>query len=175
MSSHIGLVLTGGGARAAYQAGVLKGIGHVLKHHGKSWPFSVIAGMSAGAINSAMLAASPHDLPQTADDLCKIWSNLSHDQVINTSVSSLSRSGARWVRDLSLGGILGKSESTYLIDASPLRTLLSENISFESLRKNFETGKLRGLAISVTSYRTGTAVSFFDGSEQIAPWARSTR
>lgn len=173
MNKKIGLVLTGGGARAAYQAGVLKGIATFYKK--ASCPFTIISGISAGAINGAMLASGIDSFGACTDELSDVWNHLEPDSVMNTNVGALTKLGTRWLKDLSLGGLLGKSRSTFLLDANPLRTFLSKIFSLDSIYTHLDSGKLHGLAISATSYKTGTAISFFDGHKSIGPWMRTSR
>lgn len=176
MQKKIGLVLTGGGARAAYQAGVLKGIAEIIAPQSDdAFPFRIIAGVSAGAINSVVLAASTGSFSEAVARLCQLWSELDADQVIRADFATLSALGLRWLRDLSMGGLLGKSRSTHLLDTRPLRGFLAEHINFKSIRNNLRGGKLHGLAVSATNYLTGTTITFFEGAPEIQPWIRSTR
>jgi NTE family protein len=176
----IALVLTGGGARGAYQAGVLKGIGEILasnghfKDHGE-FPFSIISGVSAGAINAAFMAAQKKNFQTAAGDLCELWSKLRAKSVVKTDFLSLGMLGMRWVKDLSLGGVVGSGKVTHLLNSGPLRELVGNNVDFEQVRKNIDLGLLHGLCLTATSYRTGTAVSFFDGDPGIESWVRSSR
>src|SRR5262245_29908979 len=103
----LGLVLTAGGARGAYQAGVLKRIGEVAALRNRPSPFAVIAGASAGAINGAMLAATASDVSGSTHKLAELWADLSAGQVFHADPVSLGIGGARWLRDLSLGGLIG--------------------------------------------------------------------
>ncbi|MFZ9594879.1 MAG: patatin-like phospholipase family protein [Bdellovibrionia bacterium] len=172
---HYGLVLSGGGARAAYQAGVLKGLAQVLSSRGIKLSFSVISGVSAGAINSAYLASYATELRDASHELCELWSKLTIEQVVQTHWTTLGKIGVRWLRDLSLGGVLGNSRSTFLLDASPLYRLLESQIRFSEITKFIEKGVLKALAVSVLNYRTGTGISFFEGAAGLLPWVRSSR
>jgi len=177
MSKKIGLVLTGGGARAGYQAGVLKGIAEIIGPKADdAWPFHALVGTSAGAINSAFLASkSGGSFAAAATALDRLWSALTAEKVVRSDVFTLTALGMRWLRDLSLGGLLGNSRSTHLLDASPLREFLNQQIDFAAIKANLQNGALHGLAISATNYLTGTTVIFFDGSPSIKPWIRSSR
>ncbi len=177
MSKKIGLVLTGGGARAGYQAGVLRGIAEIIgPKSGDSWPFHALVGTSAGAINSAFLASkSGGSFVEATTALDRLWSVLTAEKVVRSDVLTLTTLGFRWLRDLSLGGLLGNSRSTHLLDASPLREFLSQQIDFSAIRANLQHGALHGLAISATNYLTGATVIFFDGAASIEPWTRSSR
>jgi NTE family protein len=177
MRKKVGLVLTGGGARAGYQAGVLKGIAEIINRRPDDpAPFYVLAGVSAGAINSAFLASrSAGGFLEATDSLCQLWSTLTAEQVIRSDFLTLSSLGIRWLRDLSLGGLLGNSRSTHLLDASPLQEFLARNIDFEAIKANLQSGALHSLAISATNYMTGTTVIFYDGAPEVEPWIRSSR
>ena len=168
-----GLVLTGGGARASYQAGVLQGISEIIPE--RSTPFQVITGVSAGAINGGFLAGTPLAYSEATRGLCDLWKSLEIDQVFKTGVGAFSRIGAKWIRDLSFGGMLGPSGSNHLLDASPLKKYLESKIQFQNIKANIASQKLRGVAVSATNYFTGTAVSFFDGDPEISEWVRSWR
>ncbi|MFO1428912.1 MAG: patatin-like phospholipase family protein [Candidatus Competibacteraceae bacterium] len=177
MHKRIGLVLTGGGARAGYQAGVLKGIAEIVGPKAdKVWPFQILVGTSAGAINSAFLAStSSGSFTEATTALDRLWSALTAEKVVRSDVLTLTALGLRWLRDLSLGGLLGNSRSTHLLDASPLWEFLSQQIDFTALKANLQKGALHGLAISATNYLTGSTVIFFDGAPAIEPWVRSSR
>lgn len=174
--TRVGLVLTGGGARAAYQAGVLRGIAEIIKPATSAhWPFPVLVGVSAGAINSAFLASRVDDFRATTEALCQLWGALRAEEVIRADFRSLSTLGLRWLRDLSLGGLFGSSRSTHLLDTAPLRGFLTRHLDFDAIKSHLEHGRLHGLAISATNYQTGTTVVFYDGAKQIQPWLRSAR
>jgi NTE family protein len=186
MATKYGLVLTGGGARAAYQAGALKGVTEILAARAVPLsqeggglkdvlPFPVIAGISAGAINAAFLAARAASFSGATAQLCGLWDALSIDQVLDTDVLALSRVGLRWIRDLSLGGLFGHSQSNHLLETTPLKHFIGSHINFKEIQNNIYSGILNGVALSVTNYRTGTAISFFDGEPGIQPWLRSSR
>jgi NTE family protein len=138
-------------------------------------PFRVMAGVSAGAINCAFLAGHAEDFGAAAERLREIWLGLTPDRVYRTDVRRLSVIGARWIRDLSAGGLFGRNRINFLLDASPLRDLLSEVVPVTRLSKHFDAGRLRGVAVTATSYASNMAVTFFDGHQDIEPWVRNTR
>lgn len=176
-STQHGLVFTGGGARAAYQVGVLKGLAELFSEHDqfRDFPFSIVTGESAGAINSTYLAASKTCFSDTASFLWESWENLKIENVFRTDIASLIKISSRWIKDLSLGGITGKSKVMSLLDPSPLKYFLGSRIDFDGIKANIRTGRLHGAAISATNFATGTAISFFDGHPSIEPWYRSLR
>src|ERR1041385_6410298 len=131
--TNIGLVLTGGGARAAYQAGALRAGGELAGRAPIPSPFRTIAGISAGSINAAYLAARARNFADATEAAWKLWAGLRSDHILKTGVVSLSRLGIGWVRDLSLGGAFQGSRSTYLLDTQPLRSLLAREIDFAAI------------------------------------------
>lgn len=178
MTSHspkTALVLTGGGARGAYQAGVLRGIAELLGPDAGSFPFSILTGVSAGAINASFLAAQPGAFDAGARALCELWATLQPKSVIKTDALTIGKLGARWFRDLTSGGSLGRERITHLLDSSPLRKFLGDKIDFEQIQRNIRTRGLRAVSCTATNYTTGTAMTFFDGEDDIAPWTRSAR
>lgn len=169
-----GLVLTGGGARAAYQAGVLKGIAELRKFD--RHPFEILTGVSAGAINGcALAAAADEDFSSVTDRIWDTWAGLQIDRVFRTDPVSLLGIGTRWIHDLSFGGVLGASRANHLLDTSPLREMLPKLIRFDRVAAQIAAKRVHGVAVSATNYMTGTAVTFFDGAPSIEPWHRSTR
>ena len=170
---HLGLVLPGGGARSAYQVGALRAIARMLR--GDSLPFDVVAGISAGAINSVALASGAEDFHATSEALARTWCSLSPERVYRTGALGLARIGTRWILDLSAGGLLGRSGINYLLDPSPLRELLEQTIPVGRMRRHIRSGLLRGVAVSATNYQNAVGVTFFEGDAGIKPWARATR
>ncbi|MFZ6184125.1 patatin-like phospholipase family protein [Nannocystis pusilla] len=168
-----GLVLTGGGARAAYQAGAIHALAELAGV--RELPFRVLAGVSAGAINAAFLAAHADDFPRAARMLRDFWHRLTPDHVYRTDMPRLAAIGSSWMRDLSLGGLLGASPTNFLLDTAPLRGLLAERLPLTRIGEHLSTGRLRGLAVTATNYLTGTAVTFFEADAEARPWVRSTR
>ncbi len=172
--SRIGLVLSGGGARGAYQAGVLSGIGEIIGHDYGDQPFPIITGISAGSINASYLASASVSFAQQVRMLLHMWSELVSDQVIKTTPMILGKLGLGWIKDLSTGGLLGQPQSTHLLDSSPLESFLRDRIDFDQLRRNIDSKVLDGVSVTSTSYATGTSVTFFD-SRDLASWSRSAR
>jgi NTE family protein len=174
----IGLVLSGGGARAAYQAGVLRGISEILNEKvpvSSKAPFHSISGISAGAINAAFIGCNAEDFERATSDAWRLWAGLKSASILDTGAFYLARLAFRWARDLSLGGLFRRSKSTHLLGTGPLEKLLATAFDFEALHRNLESGLLHGIAISATHYGNGSSVTFFDGSNEITPWSRSAR
>jgi len=171
--ANVGLVLSGGGARAAYQVGAVRALDEIVGS--KASPFNVLTGLSAGAINIAALAAEAHDFTGAIRHLTETWLSLTPETVYRSDVPRLASLGVRWIKDLTTGGVLGASRSNYLLDTEPLRELLSRKMDLSHLSRHFESGVLRGVAVSATNYLTGTTVTFFDGVPDVKPWVRHGR
>ncbi len=169
----LGLILTGGGARAAYQVGALRAIVEVVGD-GRN-PFPVITGVSAGAINGAALAARADDFSGGVRRLAATWLTLSPERVYRTDMLSVASIGGRWIRNLTSGGLVTLRQVNHLLDTTPLRELLTERIPLDTIPGHIAAGRLRALGVTATSYLTGTAVTFFDGPPGLNAWARSRR
>src|SRR5690349_3056971 len=124
----IGLVLTAGGARGAYQAGVLKRLGEIPAFADRPSPFPIVVGASAGAINGTMIAAGSSDFRTATRRLADLWADLRVHDVFRTDLLTLGMGAARWVRDLSLGGVLGGGGARALLDATPLEAFLARHL-----------------------------------------------
>jgi NTE family protein len=166
-------VLTGGGARAAYQAGALLALAEVLPSG--EVPFRTMCGVSAGALNASFLGAWRGDFRDAGHRLRDLWLELSPERVFRTDGARMIGIGTRWMRDLSAGGLFHRSRINYLLDATPLRDFLHERLPLADLRRNIASGALRGFAVTATSYATSAAVTFFDGAPEIEPWVRAAR
>ncbi|MDH5543235.1 MAG: patatin-like phospholipase family protein [Nitrospinota bacterium] len=171
--SKSGLVLVGGGARTAYQTGVIKAVSEMTDS--KEIPFKIITGVSAGAVNGAALAYGAYDFRKTSEWLWKLWSGLKIDMVIRSDGISLISLGVKLLMNLVLGGRLGLSEANYLMDTAPLRSLLEREVNFHTIKRNIQRGVIDALAISATNYRTGTNMTFFDSNLPFEDWERSQR
>jgi NTE family protein len=138
-------------------------------------PFDVVAGISAGAINGVAVATGAENFQGSMRRLAATWGALTPDRIYKTGALRLARIGSRWIRDLSAGGLVGKTGINYLLDSAPLRTLLRSALPVGRMRRHLRTGRLRGVAVSATNYHTGAGVTFYEGSRDIEPWIRSTR
>ncbi len=172
-SNTKGLVLTGGGARGAYQAGVIKGVAKILSKYEKQNPFRVLSGSSAGAINCTFLACGVESFEEVATSLCDMWAEITFSDIYKTNFTSLSRLVASWIRGLSFAGLGNKSAPNYLLDTSPLKELLQSKINFDNLKSFEDQGGL--LAINATHYKTGATITFFSDSDQKEVWNRNLR
>jgi NTE family protein len=169
----VGLVMAGGGARAAYQVGVLKAVAELLPA-GTSNPFPILSGTSAGAINAAALAAYALDFHDAVRRLNYIWRNFRVQRVFRADAAGVAASGARWLAALMLGG-LGKRNPQALLDRTPLAELLERYLPMQRIQGAIDAGALHAVSVTATGYSTGQSVSFFQGADTIAPWQRARR
>lgn len=174
-----GLILSGGGARAAYQVGVLAAIARMRREAGadEGNPFPVICGTSAGAINAAFLACNADRFDAAVEELQAVWGNFRVEQVYRSDVLGMIRSGARWVSLLSLGWLMAQKRlrPKSLLDNSPLSALLQERLDLDRLPALLAQGDLQALAITASSYSSGEHVTFYDSCHRVTPWVRNQR
>ncbi|MEK7345211.1 MAG: patatin-like phospholipase family protein [Pseudomonadota bacterium] len=179
MTQTTGLILSGGGARAAYQVGVLAGIARMRRAAGAAHgnPFPVISGTSAGAINAAFLACNADNFDAAMDDLVEVWRHFQVEQVYRSDVLGMVRSGARWLSLLSLGWLITQKRfrPKSLLDNNPLSELLQKRIDLARLPALLQAGHLRALAITASSYSTGEHMTFYDSCHSVDPWVRNQR
>ena len=168
----VGLVLTGGGARSAYQVGVLLALTELLPRARN--PFPVIIGTSAGAVASSVLAAEAHRWRRAVAGLESVWANFRTGQVFHVAPPHMLRSGTHWLLALLSGGLV-LSPPKALLDNSPLRQLLGTHVDCASIHRSIARGHLQGFALCATSYATGQSVAFFDGRDSIPEWTRAHR
>ena len=169
--SILALSLAGGGARAAYQVGVLRYIG-------KRRPrlaVPILTGVSAGAINAVFLASHTGDFRTRTEALGDKWCALTIDRVFRADFASMSRTALRWLLTLISGGRRIAPEARSLLDTSPLRRFLDACIDSRGIAANLESGALHALAVSVTAYDTGQTTTFVDGAPGTEMWERPLR
>jgi NTE family protein len=167
------LVLTGGGARAAYQVGVLSAIRELLPDPQQN-PFPILSGASAGAINAAVLACTANDFGAGVDNLRNTWANFHADHVYRADALGVAATGARWLSALTLGWVLRQNPRS-LLDNTPLRKLLEQHLDFSHIDRNIANGALHSISISCSGYASGHSVSFFQGHADVQPWVRMQR
>lgn len=175
-----GLILTGGGARAAYQVGVISAVARIRRELGIRGPnpFPVIAGTSAGAIIGSALACHADSFDEAVDALVRTWRGFSADQVYRSDVLGIAGSGARWLALFAVGWALGRwrrARPRSLLDNAPLQALLRDSLDFDRLPAMMQRGHLKGLAITASSYSSGDHVTFYEADHDIEPWTRSHR
>lgn len=176
-----GLLLTGGGARAAYQVGVLEAVADIRQacgagHHAN--PFQVITGTSAGAVNASALACGCDNFDATVRMIASTWKNFHAHEVYRADHLSMLRSGASWMTLLSLGWMLAKwrrIKPRSLLDNTPLGELLTKLVPLERLPYLIRKGHIQALAVTASSYSSGDHITFFEGDKRLMPWVRSQR
>ena len=175
MDNALGLVVTGGGARGAYQAGVLKRIGEIKRVQTHGNPFPIIGGASAGAINGSALAVGSDDFALATQVIARLWSELKPSDVFRCDLLSQTRTSLAWIVDLSFGGIVGGGNARSLLDATPLRRYLNKHLDCDRIQDNIKRGHVYALAISATNYNSGKSYLFIQGRKGHPMWNRSRR
>lgn len=166
------LILSGGGARASYQVGVLRALSDILPHLHN--PFPIICGTSAGAINAAAMAAHPGEFRHAVRDLCRTWRSLEMENVFKVGWRAQIGGALKVVASLLNDGV-GRDKPVALFDNSPLRELLQEVIPFDNIQNRVDSGDLKALSITALGYSSGESVSFFQGSPELRGWRRYRR
>ena len=169
--SRAGLVLTGGGARAAYQVGVVKAVRDILGNPVKN-PFPILVGTSAGAINAATLAAYSDNFTRAVGNLLESWENMHVDHVYKSDFPSILKSGGKWLAAMML---LSRRNPISLLDNSPLADMLARTLPFERIQENIDSGALYAVSVTASGYTSGQSVSFFQGGSGIEGWERNQR
>lgn len=175
-----GLILTGGGARAAYQVGVLQALADIRRHCNApdTNPFPVITGTSAGAINAAALAGDADDFERGVAKLVSIWQGFHAEQVYRADSIGVIRTGARWLTMMSIGWVIArwrKLKPRSLLDNTPLAGLLERMVRLERIPELIRDGHLKALAVSASSYTSGEHVTFYNAAQEVNGWVRSQR
>ncbi len=165
----VGLILTGGGARSAYQIGVLRALAQMLP--GARNPFPVIVGTSAGAVAASVLAAEAHAWRHAVAGLERVWGNFRTEQVFYVDVPHMVRAGLHWTLALLSSGLV-LSPPKAILDTAPLRALLGQEVDCGGIRRSIERGHLRACALCTTGYSSGQSVAYFSGRPQLAEWSR---
>lgn len=166
--------MSGGGARAAYQVGVVRAIYEIVGK--KNNLFDVISGNSAGAINATYLGASSENWDVATHNLSELWMRVKPQNIYDLRKRTISDIGLKLISGTVLGGMTPKGNSVnHLLDTSPLKAFAEREIEFPDIGKNISKKNLHGIALSTTNYNSGSSVVFYEGSEQIKDWARSDR
>jgi NTE family protein len=170
-TARAGLVLTGGGARAAYQVGVVKAVREILGSPKKN-PFPIVCGTSAGAINAATLAVFADDFSQAVSNLLEVWENMHCSRIYRTDAWNILKSGARWLAAMML---VSRTNPISLLDNAPLCEMLERNLPFERIQQNIDSGALYAVCVTASGYTSGQSVSFFQGGSGLEGWERNQR
>jgi NTE family protein len=169
----LAIVMTGGGARAAYQIGVLKAIAEMLPSDAPS-PFTIICGTSAGAINAASLAAKSDHFKNSVRRMHNVWSNFTSEQVFRIDAFGIIKTVSHLLLAMVLGGF-GKHSPIYILDRTPLRKLLEKFIDSSVYQRAIEKETLHALSVNATGYSSHQSVSFYHGHSSLKNWKRAQR
>lgn len=169
-----GLLLSGGGARAAYQVGVLKAISEICPEQEDN-PFHIISGTSAGSINAVALAAHEGSFKESIDRIHDVWANFEIHHVFRADILSLLNRILKWMAATLLPFNLGGKVPTSMLDNSPLRKLLDEYIDFDAITRRINSDSLSALSLNTSSYSTGKSVTFFQSNHKVEEWQRAYR
>ena len=169
----VALVMTGGGARAAYQVGVLRALCDVLPREVRN-PFPIICGTSAGAINAAVLAAEASDFRHGVRRLMTVWKNFHVHHVYRADPIGVISNSSRWIFNALTGGaVTGKPVS--LLDNSPLAALVDRYLDFSAIQRCIDDGDLAAFSVTCSGYTSGQSVTFYQGRQGLEPWRRARR
>ncbi len=171
----LGLVMGGGGARAAYQVGFLRYLARRFPH----LEVPIVTGSSAGGINAALLASHHGSFGQAVGELVSLWERLTVKEVFRVDAPSLSWIGMRWIVQLLSGGVGGAVRVQGLVDTTPLRNYLSEVLhavdgELTGIQYNLALGRLKAIALSTSSYTTGQSLTWIQGRD-LHDWTRPQR
>ena len=166
-------MLPGGGARAAYQVGVLRAVADLLPARSVN-PFPVVTGTSAGAVNATAIAVHADRFRVAVGNLERVWRNFQVGQVFCSDTPSMLRSVMHWMLAMMSGGWLLPPPKS-LFDNSPLRELLKQQFDFAGVRRSIAAGHLDALAISAAGYVSARSVSFYESKPGCDPWSRMRR
>ncbi|HXM82206.1 MAG TPA: patatin-like phospholipase family protein [Burkholderiales bacterium] len=166
-----GLVLTGGGARAAYQVGVVKAVRDILGNPVKN-PFPIVCGTSAGAINAATLAVFADNFSRAVGNLIEVWEHMRCEHIYRTDAWHILGSGARWLAAMML---ISRHHPISLLDNEPLAQMLEKNLDFQKIQTHIDSGALYAVCVTASGYTTGQSVSFFQGGSGLEGWERNQR
>jgi NTE family protein len=168
-----GLIMTGGGARAAYQVGVLRALSELLPREVRN-PFSIICGTSAGAINAAVLAADAGNFRRAVRRLMTVWKNFHVHQVYRADPLGAARNSLHWIFTVLTGGAFARRPVS-LLDNSPLVELVKRDLDFSAIERCIERGDLDAFSVTCSGYTSGQSVTFFQGRPDLQSWKRARR
>ncbi len=168
-----GLVLPGGGARNAYQVGVLRAVADILPPENDN-PFPVITGTSSGALNATLLATTAGEYRNGVERMTGIWENFESSKVFYSDPASALRSAARWGLTMLSGGYIGSNPRSVL-NNQPLREFMESHFRLARIQQAIDRGDLRALGITSSGYDTGMSTCYFQGEESVQPWRRARR
>lgn len=167
------LVLTGGGARAAYQVGVLLAVAK-LSNNRRQNPFPILCGTSAGAINATSIACLADNFGKAVSVLASFWRNMHAGDIYRADPLGIGISGAHWLTTMTMGWLI-RNPPRSLLDNAPLRELLTRHLDFRGIERSIAKGALHALSVSASGYESGDNINFFQGHPSAQPWRRVQR
>ena len=170
-----GLVLTGGGARGAYQAGALRALGEIAQEMHISQPFPVLSGSSSGSINVAYLATHADEMINASRNLSSMWLGLKTRDIYKVGFIPLLLLGLRWLLDLVSGNLYRDKRARALLDTTPLLTLINREFNPQKVEENLALGYIHSVGLNAVNYSTGNKEIFFQTEQAIQPWKRLDR
>lgn len=173
-AKKIALILTGGGARAAYHVGVLKAIAEIVPKKSAN-PFQIICGTSAGAINAVGLATHAHDFRKAVQRILSIWVSFHVRHVFRDDLPTILYIVSQWFFSIVFAGRFRKERYLYLLDRRPLRKLLEKHIPTNDIQRSIDNEHLDALCITASGYSSHQSVSFFQGMDSLQAWSRVQR
>lgn len=173
-SNKIALILTGGGARAAYHVGVLKAIAEIVPKESSN-PFKIICGTSAGAINAMCLATHAFNFRKSVQRILSIWANFHVRHVFRDDIPTILYIISQWFLSIIFAGRFRKERYLYLLDRKPLRKLLAKYIQEDDVQYSIDNKHLDALCITASGYSSHQSVSFFQSVESLQDWSRVQR
>ncbi len=171
----IGLILTGGGARAAYQVGVLRAIAEFMPLRARM-PFDVVCGTSAGALNAVTLVVNARHFRKGVRYLLNIWNNAHVSDIYRSDALGVVNNSLRWVLGLLLS-VLGSNRlnRVSMLDNQPMRTFLEQTLPCELIQQQIDAGLVHAVSVTASGYGSGHSVTFYQGVPEIRPWKRARR
>jgi len=170
---QLGLVLTGGGARSAYQVGVLKGVAELLRR-GSACPFPIVTGTSAGAVSAIALASDAAHFRRSVYAIERVWRDFRVHHVFKADAVSMLRSGLHWMLAFITGGWLVHPPHS-LFDNTPLWNLLRAHLHFDGIPRSLYKEHLQAIGVCATCYADADSVTFYTSTSAIEPWSRVFR
>ncbi len=170
----VALILTGGGARAAYQVGVLRALSELLPKDA-STPFPIICGTSAGSINATELAVDAANFRRAVRRLTMVWKNFHVGHVYRADMLGALRNSASWMFAGFTGGRRLSGKPISLLDNTPLANLLRKFVDFSAIQRSVDEGHLTALSITCSGYSSGQSVTFYQGQPDLQNWQRARR
>jgi NTE family protein len=167
------VIMTGGGARAAYQVGVLRALSELLPP-GAPCPFPIICGTSAGAVNAAVLAADAHSFRRGVRRLMTVWKNMHVGHIYRADPLGALGNSARWLGSVLTGGAQG-AKPVSLLDPAPLETLLTRYLDLSAIQRNIDAGHLIAFSVTCSGYSSGQSVTFYQARSGLENWKRARR